>query len=256
MKAVILAGGLGTRLSEETTFKPKPLVEIGGRPILWHIMKYFSEFGIQEFIICLGYKGNEIKRFFIDLRLIDADVTVDLGSGEIKQESVSRDPWLVHLVNTGHSTETGGRLLKVRDYLDDDEDFFFTYGDGLTDANLNAELDFHRDHGLKATVLAVKPPGRFGALDLDGHVVDRFIEKPDGDRGYINGGYFILKKECLSKINGFGMRWEDEPLENLAEEKELAAFRHDGFWHPMDTQRDKLALNHYWEAGNAPWKIW
>lgn len=256
MKAVILAGGLGTRISEETHLRPKPMVEVGGRPILWHIMKTYSAHGINNFVVALGYRGYMIKEYFSNYALHMSNVTMDLSSGQVTVHERSVEPWTVTLVDTGESTLTGGRLKRLAPYLDDDETFCFTYGDGLTDADLGAEVRFHRNHGRLATVLAVRPPGRYGALRLDGDRVQSFEEKPLGDGGYINGGYFVLSRECLAEIGGDHISWEGDPLADLARRDELGAYRHDGFWRPMDTLRDRNELEDLWASGRAPWKIW
>ena len=256
MKAVILAGGLGTRISEETHLRPKPMVEVGGRPILWHIMKTYSAHGINNFVVALGYRGYMIKEYFSNYALHMSNVTMDLSSGQVTVHERSVEPWTVTLVDTGESTLTGGRLKRLAPYLDDDETFCFTYGDGLTDADLGAEVRFHRSHGRLATVLAVRPPGRYGALRLDGDRVESFEEKPLGDGGYINGGYFVLSRECLAEIGGDHISWEGYPLADLARRSELGAYRHDGFWRPMDTLRDRNELEDLWASGRAPWKIW
>jgi glucose-1-phosphate cytidylyltransferase len=256
MKAVILAGGLGTRLAEETVLRPKPMVEIGGQPILWHIMKQFSVFGMSEFVICLGYKGYVIKEYFLNYFMHRSDITVDLSQNSVQIHDQHSEPWKVTLVDTGEATMTGGRLLRVRDYLDD-APFFFTYGDGVSDINLAELRAFHNLHGKKATVTATLPPGRFGALRIDPHnAVTSFEEKPRGDGARINGGFFVLSPEVLSLVSDDRCVWEQEPLKRLAEQGELMAYSHDGFWHPMDTLRDKLALESHWDSGKAPWKLW
>jgi len=256
MKAVILAGGLGTRISEETHLKPKPMIEIGGRPILWHILKTYSNFGISDFIICLGYRGYLVKEYFSNYFLHMSDVTFDLPANAMTVHQRSAEPWTVTLVDTGESTNTGGRLKRVASYLEGEEDFCFTYGDGLTNANLAAEIEFHRSHGAKATVLAVRPPGRFGALKLDENSVRSFEEKPEGDGGYINGGYFVLDSSCLETVTNDRTIWESDSLVELASANELRAFKHDGFWSPMDTLREKNELENLWASGAAPWKVW
>jgi glucose-1-phosphate cytidylyltransferase len=258
MKVVILAGGLGTRLTEETITKPKPLVEVGGMPILWHIMKLYSQHGINEFIICLGYKGYLVKDFFTQYRLHRSDLSFDLVSGKIECRHNEIEPWRVHLVDTGDESMTGGRLLRVRDYLDTDEPFCMTYGDGLSDVNISAEIQFHRHHGRKATLLAVQPPGRFGAFELHANEdrVAAFREKPDGDGAWVSGGFFVLNPEVLDYISGDDAVWEREPMERLAQEGELVAYRHRGFWQPMDTLRDRHYLESLWAANRAPWHSW
>ncbi len=256
MKAVILAGGLGTRIAEETGSRPKPMIEIGDRPLLWHIMKLYSQHGIDDFIICAGYKGYMIKEYFRNYWLHNCDVTFDLKSRDIEVHQDANEAWRVTVVDTGADTMTGGRLKRVRDYLGD-EPFMLTYGDGLSDVDITALLAFHRDQGRAATVTAVQPSGRFGALELgDGGVVSSFTEKPAGDGAWINGGFFVLEPEVFDYIEGDSTSWEREPLEGLARDGKLSAFRHEGFWQPMDTLRDKLALEALWAAGNAPWKVW
>jgi glucose-1-phosphate cytidylyltransferase len=256
MKAVILAGGLGTRISEETHLKPKPMIEIGGRPILWHIMKLYSAHGIREFIICCGYKGYLIKEYFANYFLHMSDVTFDMEKHEMEVHSRKAEPWRVTLVDTGEDTLTGGRLRRVGDYLRDEEAFCFTYGDGVADIDITALMAFHRSHGRKATVTAVQPPGRYGALNMDGGRVSGFTEKPKGDGGWINGGFFVLAPSCIDYIDGDQTSWEGEPLARLAAESDLMAFEHRGFWQPMDTLRDKNHLEDLWQSGRAPWKIW
>lgn len=255
MKAVILAGGLGTRLSEETVVRPKPMLEIGGRPILWHIMQIFAAHGVTEFVICLGYKGYVIKEFFLNYRLHLSDVTLDLGRGHVEFHRSAAEEWKVSLIETGDATMTGGRLKRVRDYLGED-DFFMTYGDGVADIDLTALAAFHRAHGRLATLTAVVPPGRFGALDLDGDAVRSFREKPAGDGATINGGFFVLSPRVLDRIAGDATVWENEPLESLAREGQLHAYHHHGFWQAMDTLRDKKHLEELWAKGDAPWKVW
>jgi glucose-1-phosphate cytidylyltransferase len=255
MKVVILAGGLGTRISEETVSRPKPMVEIGGKPILWHIMQIYAHHGINDFIICLGYKGNMIKEYFANYFMYMSDVTFDLSTNRMEVHQNSAEPWRVTLVNTGDTTMTGGRLKRVRKYLGD-EDFCFTYGDGVADVDIGALVAFHKQHGLPATVTAVQPLGRYGALEMDGNLVDSFIEKPQGDGGWINGGFFVLSPKVLDYIEGDDTSWEAGPLDLLAKEKQLGAFRHRGFWQPMDTLRDKNQLEALWDSGTAPWKVW
>jgi len=254
-KAVILAGGLGTRLGEETSVRPKPMVEVGGMPILWHIMKIYSAHGVNDFIICLGYKGYIIKEFFANYFLHAADVTIDLTRNSLEIHENWAEPWRVTLVETGPDTMTGGRLKAVRRYLDPDEPFCFTYGDGVSTVDISAQLAFHKAHGRKATITAVAPPGRFGALEFEGDLVRSFKEKPAGDGGLINGGFFVADPSVVDLIDGPSTVWEREPLERLAADGELVAFRHDGFWQPMDTLRDKQHLEELWLEG-APWKIW
>ncbi len=256
MKVVILAGGLGTRISEESHLKPKPMIEIGGRPILWHLMKVFSEHGFNDFIICLGYKGYVIKEYFANYVLHNADLTVDLAKGSVEYHATNHEPWRVTLVNTGEETMTGGRLKRVAEYLPPGEPFFLTYGDGVADVDLNALVEFHRAHGKQATVTAVAPPGRFGALEIVEGGVKRFIEKPPGDNGLINGGFFVLQPEVVDRIAGDATTFEAEPLESLARDGQLMARPHDGFWAAMDTLRDKNHLESLWASGQAPWRIW
>lgn len=258
MKAVILAGGYGTRLSEETIFKPKPMVEIGGRPILWHIMKIYSSYGVNEFIICLGYKGYMIKEYFANYFLHQSDVTFDMENNEMIIHNNHCEPWKVTLVDTGEHTMTGGRLKRVKEYIGN-ETFCFTYGDGVGNIAIDKLLDFHenqKNSGRIATITAVNPPGRYGALVLDGNIVSKFKEKPEGEESWINGGYFVLEPEIFDYIEGDTISWEAKPLEILAKESKLAAFFHDGFWLPMDTVRDKNRLEELWESENAPWKVW
>lgn len=256
MKAVILAGGLGTRISEETHLRPKPMIEIGGRPMLWHIMKSYSSHGINDFIVCLGYRGYVIKEYFANYFLHMSDVTFDMRDNTMTVHQQNVEPWNVTLVETGERTMTGGRLKRVSGYLDGEDTFCFTYGDGLTDANLGDEIQFHRAHGRKATVLAVRPPGRYGALLMDGEQVTAFEEKPAGDGGYISGGYFVLSHTSLDVLVDDNTGWEGNALVQLAEAGELQAFRHDGFWQPMDTLREKNELEALWASGCAPWKSW
>ena len=256
MKAVILAGGLGTRLFEETQSKPKPMVEIGGRPILWHLMKVFTAHGINEFIICLGYRGYVVKEFFANYFLHTSDVTFDMRANRMEVHEQHAEPWRVTLVDTGENTQTGGRLRRVRSYVEDEESFFFTYGDGLADVDLGELRRFHAAHGRAATVTAVAPPGRFGALDMDGHTVTRFKEKPAGDGNLINGGFFMLSPRVLDTIDGDDSPWEATPMQRLVAQEQLRAFVHRGFWQPMDTLRDKHNLERLWLSGHAPWKIW
>ena len=255
MKAVILAGGMGTRISEETDFKPKPMIEIGGRPILWHIMKIYSAHGINEFIICLGYRGYVIKEYFANYFLHSSDVTFDVQKNEMSVHQNSAEPWKVTLVDTGGDTLTGGRLKRVRSYLGD-EDFCFTYGDGVANTDIAASIAFHRQHGMMATLTGVQPPGRFGSFEIDGDRIASFKEKPRGDGAWINGGFFVLSPGVIDLIDGDQTSWEAEPLENLARQGQLAIYRHPDFWQPMDTLRDKRYLEELWESGRAPWKIW
>jgi glucose-1-phosphate cytidylyltransferase len=255
MKAVILAGGVGTRISEETAVRPKPMIEIGGRPILWHIMKMYSSHGIHEFIVCLGYRGYMIKEYFANYYLHMCDVSFDIANNSMEVHQSSAEPWKVTLVDTGDNTQTGGRLKRVLGYLDD-EDFCFTYGDGLSDLDITALIAFHRAQRTLATVTAVQPPGRFGALEVDGDRVRGFQEKPHGDDGWINGGFFVLSPKVGEYIEGDDTHWEEEPMEALAAEGQLAPFPHEGFWQPMDTLRDKRQLEELWQSGKPPWKTW
>jgi glucose-1-phosphate cytidylyltransferase len=257
MKAVILAGGIGSRLSEETVARPKPMVEIGGKPILWHIMKIYAAHGIDEFVVCLGYRGYMIKEYFANYYLHTCDVTFDFsgGNGAMQVHRSLAEPWKVTLVDTGEKTATGGRLKRVRDYLDD-EDFCFTYGDGVSDLDVRATLEFHRSHGRTATVTAVQPGGRFGALAIDGDEVRGFREKPKEDGGWINGGFFVLSPAAIDCIAGDATDWEQEPMAELAAQGQMRAYRHDGFWHAMDTVRDRNRLQEQWASGAAPWKVW
>lgn len=257
MKAVLLAGGLGTRLSEETAVRPKPMVEIGGLPILWHIMKVYSAHGIDDFVICAGYKGYLIKEFFANYFLRMCDVTFDVRAGTTTALGGPAEPWRVTVIDTGDRSMTGGRLRRVREYIGD-APFCMTYGDGLCDLDIRELIDFHASHGLLATLTATQPEGRFGMLSLeaDQHTVHAFKEKPTGDGGWVNGGFFVLDPKVLDYIEGDLTVWENEPLQRLASEGQLAAFRHTGFWQPMDTLRDKFVLEELWKSGNAPWKVW
>lgn len=255
MKAVILAGGLGTRLAEETSLRPKPMVEIGGRPVLWHIMKIFSAHGINDFVVCLGYKGYLIKEYFANYFLHMSDVTFDMVNNQTVVHQNNAEPWRVTLVDTGESTMTGGRLKRVRQYLGD-EDFCFTYGDGVGDVNIGELIEFHRSQKRLATLTGVQPPGRFGALNLNGTRVANFEEKPHGDGGWINGGFFILSPNVIDYIEHDATVWERDPMERLAREGQLSAYLHQGFWQPMDTLRDKQHLEELWQSGSAPWKVW
>lgn len=256
MKAVILAGGLGTRISEETHLKPKPMVEIGGKPILWHILKMYSHHGIQDFVICCGYKGYVIKEYFANYFLHMSDVTFDMSTNHMEVHERHAEPWRVTLVDTGETTLTGGRLRRVRDYVKDEDAFCFTYGDGVSDVDIGASIRFHQQHDRLATVTAVQPPGRYGALKLNGDRVEGFTEKPRGDGGLINGGFFVLSPDCLERIGGDQTSWEGEPLASLARDGQLMAFEHTGFWQPMDTLREKNLLEDLWVSGQAPWKTW
>jgi glucose-1-phosphate cytidylyltransferase len=256
MKAVILAGGLGTRISEETHLKPKPMIEIGGKPILWHIMKTYSAHSINDFIVCCGYKGYVIKEYFANYFLHMSDVTFDMVNNEMQVHHRNAEPWRVTLVDTGEDTLTGGRLKRVADYLKDEKAFCFTYGDGVANVNITSLVDFHISHKKLATVTAVQPPGRYGALNMANSVVKGFTEKPKGDGGWINGGYFVLSPECLNYIHDDQTSWEAYPLTKLATDEQLMAFEHTGFWQPMDTLRDKNLLEDLWESNQAPWKVW
>jgi glucose-1-phosphate cytidylyltransferase len=256
MKCVILAGGLGTRILEESVTRPKPMVEIGDFPILWHIMKLYTHHGVTEFIICCGYKGYVIKEYFANYFLHSADVTFDMRNNSVKYHTSRQEPWKITLVDTGEATMTGGRLKRIRPYLDADEPFCMTYGDGLSDIDIAAEIAFHRKHGLKATVACVRPPARFGRVVLDGDRVTAFEEKPQAEGGVINGGFFILHPSALDHVDGDDTVWEREPMERLAAEGQLAAWMHEGFWQPMDTLRDKQTLTRHWTSGQAPWKKW
>ncbi|MCF6245795.1 MAG: glucose-1-phosphate cytidylyltransferase [Desulfobacula sp.] len=255
MKAIILAGGLGTRISEETTIRPKPMVEIGGKPILWHIMKIYSAHGINNFIVCCGYKGYFIKEYFANYFLHMSDVTFDMRKNRMKVHHNYSEPWRVTLVDTGEKTMTGGRLARVREYVDN-EDFCFTYGDGVSDINISDLLAFHKKTKGKATMTAVQPPGRFGSMKLEGNKVTGFQEKPAGDGGWINGGFFVCSSSVFKYIEGDETTWEEQPLKRLAEEKKLSAYFHKGFWQPMDTLRDKKYLERLWNSSQAPWKVW
>lgn len=256
MKAVILAGGLGTRISEETNLKPKPMVEIGGRPILWHILKMYSSHGINDFVICCGYKGYIIKEYFANYFLHMSDVTFDMQLNQMEVHQQKAEPWRVTLVDTGEVTQTGGRLKRVVEHIKDEESFCFTYGDGVADVDISAEIRFHKQHGKLATVLAVQPPGRYGALEKSGKQVTGFTEKPRGDGGLINGGFFVLSPNVLGLIAGDETSWENAPLTQLAAKGELMAFEHTGFWQPMDTLRERNLLEELWVSGKAPWRTW
>lgn len=256
MKAVILAGGLGTRLSEETSFKPKPMVEVGGKPILWHIMKIYSSHGVNDFIICCGYKGYVIKEYFANYFLHNSDITFDMKKNQMKVHQQRAEPWTVTLVDTGENTMTGGRLKRIEEYVKSEELFCFTYGDGVADINIRESIEFHKKHGKQATLTATYPPGRFGALDIKNNRIHNFKEKPKGDGGMINGGFFVLSPRVINRISDDMTTWEQEPLVTLAQEGELMAFQHHGFWQPMDTLRDKNYLEELWNSGKAPWKKW
>ena len=255
MKAVILAGGLGTRISEETQTRPKPLIEIGGMPILWHIMKTYSSHGISDFVICCGYKGYMIKEYFANYFLHMSDVTFDLKNNEMNVHRKSAESWNITLVDTGINTMTGGRLKKIQKYVDN-ETFCFTYGDGLANISITELIEFHKNNNTLATVTAVQPPARFGALELDGNKVVSFKEKPPGDGNWINGGYFILEPAVFDYVEGDSTVWEKEPVENLSKNNQLSAYRHSGFWQPLDTLRDKNKLEDLWSSGSPPWKVW
>jgi len=257
MKAVILAGGLGTRLSEETDIKPKPMVEIGGRPMLWHVMKTYSAHGINDFVICCGYKGYVIKEYFANYFLHQSDVTFFMKNNNMQVHQNNAEPWTVTLVDTGEKTMTGGRLKRVKDYIKDEEAFCFTYGDGVGDVDITRLIQFHQEHGKQATLTATRPPGRYGALKFGLHdSVDHFQEKPQGDGSWVNGGYFVLSPKVIDRITDDATIWENEPLSGLAKDGQLTAFKHDGFWQPMDTLREKVYLSELWNAGKAPWKVW
>lgn len=256
MKAVILAGGLGTRISEETHLKPKPMIEIGGMPILWHIMKFYSAHGIHEFIVCCGYRGYVIKEYFSNYFLHTSDVTFDLATNDMKVHQQKAEPWRVTLVDTGEDTLTGGRLKRVAAHLVDEDAFCFTYGDGLSDVDITSQITFHKRHGKLATVTAVQPPGRFGVLQRDGAVVRGFVEKPGGESGWISGGFFVLSPRCLDYIDGDASSWEAGPLAAIAAGGQLMAFEHRGFWQAMDTLRDKNLLEDLWATKQAPWRVW
>ncbi len=254
MKLVLLAGGLGTRLSEETDARPKPMIEIGGKPMLWHIMKIYSSHGINDFIVCCGYKGYMIKEYFANYFMHMSDVTIDLATNQIELHHKKAEPWKVTLVDTGEATQTGGRLRRVADYIDGD--FCMTYGDGVGAVDITTLLQFHKCHGKLGTMTAVQPPGRFGAINIDGNSIKSFQEKPSGDGGWINGGFFVLNPKVLDLITGDDIVWERGPLESLAKADQLQSFFHRGFWQPMDTLRDKNMLESHWASGNAPWKVW
>lgn len=255
MKAVLLAGGLGTRISEESHLKPKPMIEIGGKPIIWHIMKIYSAYGVNDFVVCLGYKGYVMKEYFANYFLHQSDVTFNMASNKMEVHQNSSEPWRVTLVDTGDVTMTGGRLKRVRPYLND-EDFCFTYGDGVSNVNIRDLISFHNAQKRFATLTAVQPPGRFGAINFKGSKVTSFEEKPHGDGGWINGGFFVLSPKVLDLIDGDNTIWEREPMEHLARDGQLGSFFHKGFWQPMDTLRDKNLLEELWASGKAPWKVW
>ena len=256
IKAVILAGGMGTRISEESSIRPKPMIEIGGKPILWHILKMYSHHGINDFVICLGYKGYVIKEYFSNYFLHSSDVTFDMQNNRMEVHHKHAEPWRVTLVETGEKSMTGGRIKRVKQYVENDELFCLTYGDGVSDVNITKLLEFHRAHGKDATLTGVQPPGRFGALGMDGTAITSFQEKPNGDGSWINGGFFVCNPRVIDRIAGDSTTWEREPLEGLAAEEQIHAYQHDGFWQPMDTLRDKVLMEELWAAGNAPWKVW
>jgi glucose-1-phosphate cytidylyltransferase len=256
MKAVILAGGLGTRLSEETSLRPKPMVEIGGKPILWHILKMYSHHGVNDFVICCGYKGYLIKEYFANYFLHMSDVTFDMRSNRMEVHHKRAEPWNVTVVDTGDEAMTGGRLRQVAEYVRNDESFCMTYGDGVSNVDITAAIEFHKTHGKAATLTATYPPGRFGALNIEGQQVKQFMEKPKGDGALINGGFFVLSPRVLDYLDSNATVWEQQPLQRLATDNQLMAFTHDGFWQPMDTLRDKTYLEELWATGNAPWKTW
>jgi glucose-1-phosphate cytidylyltransferase len=256
LKAVILAGGLGTRISEETHLKPKPMIEIGGKPILWHLMKIYSSYGINDFIVCCGYRGYIIKEYFANYFLHMSDVTFDMKNNRMEVHQQNAEPWTVTLVDTGEDTQTGGRLKRVTSYLKNEKAFCFTYGDGLANVDIAELIKFHEKHGKLATVTAVQPPGRYGALNRDNDLVTGFVEKPKGDGGWINGGFFVLSPKCIDYIDSDDTAWEQKPLKDIALKGELMAYEHKNFWQPMDTLREKNLLEELWESGNAPWKTW
>ena len=256
MKAVILAGGLGTRISEETHLKPKPMIEIGGKPILWHTMKIYSAHGVNDFVVCCGYKGYVIKEYFANYFLHMSDVTFDMQNNKMEVHQQNAEPWRVTLVDTGDNSMTGGRLKRVANHVKGEEAFCFTYGDGVSDIDISAQLAFHKQHGKRATVTAVQPTGRYGALSMEGNAVRGFVEKPQGDGGWINGGFFVLSSSCLDLLTDDACIWEAEPLKALATQGELMAYEHNGFWQAMDTLRDKNHLEELWQSGKAPWKVW
>ena len=256
LKTIILAGGLGTRLSEETVVKPKPMVEVGGHPILWHIMNIYAHHGFGEFLVALGYKGELVKEYFLRFHALNADLTVDLARGTHQVREGQHPQWKVHLADTGQDTQTGGRLLRLRKWLEEDDLFMMTYGDGVADVDLTALLAFHRRHGRLATVTAVRPPARFGGITIDGDRVAGFAEKPQVGEGWINGGFFVLDRRVLDYIDGDQTAWEGDPMERLTAEGQLMAFRHEGYWQPMDTVRERNLLEQLWQSGRAPWRVW
>jgi glucose-1-phosphate cytidylyltransferase len=255
VKLVVLAGGYGTRISEESAVRPKPMVEIGEKPILWHIMKIYSAHGVNDFVIAAGYRGYLIKEYFANYFVHTTDITVDLRTNTVETHTTTAEPWRVTVVDTGEGTMTGGRLKRVREYLDD-ETFCLTYGDCVTDLDISKEIEFHKEAGAMATLAAIQPPGRFGVLSLDHGRVRSFLEKPAGEGGWVNGGFFVVEPAVLDYIDGDETVWEREPMQRLADEDKLAAYRHTGFWHPMDTLRDKMVLEEQWASGKPPWKIW
>lgn len=257
MKAVILAGGLGTRISEETHLRPKPMIEIGGKPILWHIMKIYSAYGINHFVICLGYKGYLIKEYFANYRQHMSDMTLNLADNSMTIHNNFAEDWKITLIDTGENSMTGGRIKRIYDYVKDDENFCLTYGDGVSDVNISKLIEFHKANGKLATLTATQPPGRFGALNIsDKNLITEFQEKPDGDGNFINGGFFVLSPKVIDYIEGDKTLWEQEPLKNLTRDGQLMAYKHTGFWQPMDTLRDKTHLEDLWQSGKAPWKVW
>jgi glucose-1-phosphate cytidylyltransferase len=256
MKAVILAGGLGSRLSEETVLRPKPMVEVGGKPMLWHIMNIYAAHGVEEFIIALGYRGEVVKEYFLNFYAINNDLTVDLANGRTTIHQGRQPSWTVHLVDTGLHTETGGRVRRIEPWLNNDPTFLLTYGDGLADVDVRESIAFHQAHGKLATVTTVRPPARFGGIEFDGDRVSRFTEKPQAGEGWINGGFFVLDRKVMRYIDGDETLWERQPMERLAADGQLMAFRHKGFWQPMDTLREKRQLEEFWASGAAPWKVW
>ena len=256
MKAVILAGGLGSRLSEETVLKPKPMVEVGGKPMLWHIMNIYAAHGVQEFIVALGYRAEVVKEYFLNFYAINNDLTIDLANGRTTIHQGRQPSWTVHLVDTGQRTETGGRVRRIEPWLNGDDTFLLTYGDGLADVDVRQLIAFHEAHGKLATVTTVRPPARFGGIEFDGNRVSRFMEKPQTGEGWINGGFFVLDRKIMRYIDGDDTLWERQPMERLAADGELMAYRHEGFWQPMDTLREKRHLEELWSSGRAPWKVW
>ena len=256
MKAVILAGGLGTRISEETHLKPKPMIEIGGRPLLWHLMKIYSFHGVKDFVICCGYKGYLVKEYFANYFLHMSDVTFDMKNNKMTVHQKNAEPWKVTLVDTGEDTQTGGRLRRVKEYVNDDENFCFTYGDGLSNVDIKGLLEFHKSQGKLATLTAIQPAGRYGSIEVDNSLVNKFIEKPKGDGGWINGGFFVLSPKCIDLIENDKTSWEGYPLNELSKQKELSAYQHTGFWLAMDTLRERNLLEDLWLMKKAPWKVW